>query len=322
MVLNLNRINAAISNPRKFRIMPPAMNAPNPYDSFTYCGFQFRYALRGDGIPVLFIQGVGLHGDGWLPQTNALAHHCLCLTFNNRGIDLPPLSATGQTRPATPLPFGAPITIQQMAADTLALMDSQNWPSAHLVGHSLGGLVAIHIALAHRQRVRSLSLLCTFADGRTAVKLTPRMFWLGLRSHIGPRTARRNAFLQIVMPPDFLKSADKAALAKSLEPLFGHDLADHPPIVGPQLEALRNYNATPRLHELADIPTLILSAAHDPISRPKDAGRILAQKIPGARHQEFPDASHGLPIHFADRVNALLLEHIQQAQSSRTPAQA
>ncbi len=293
------------------------MNTPEPHHSFTYCGNSFRYAIRGGGIPVVFIQGVGLHGDGWLPQTEALAQHCLCLTFNNRGIDPPPQQPAGSR---SLLPFGAPITVEQMAGDALALMDCEGWPSAHIVGHSLGGLVAIHMALAHRQRVRSLSLLCTFADGRSAVKMTPRMLWLGTRSRLGPRAARRNAFLQIVMPPDFLKSADKPALAKSLEPLFGHDLADHPPVVARQLAALRIYNAVPRLHELAGLPTLIMSAAHDPISRPKDAGRILAQKIPGSRHEEFPDASHGLPIQLADRVNGLLLEHIQTAQSARIPA--
>ena len=65
----------------------------------------------------------------------------------------------------------------------------------------------------------------------------------------------------------------------------------------------------PRLAELASTPTLVVSAAHDPIARPTEGGRAIAAGIPGARYVEIPDASHGVPIHQAPRINALLLEH-------------
>ena len=57
-------------------------------------------------------------------------------------------------------------TVEQMANDARAVMRDLGWESTHVVGHSLGGLIALQLALAHRQAVRSLSLLCTFADGR------------------------------------------------------------------------------------------------------------------------------------------------------------
>ena len=80
-------------------------------------------------------------------------------------------------------------------------------------------------------------------------------------------------------------------------------------MVGAQLRAMRAYDATPRLGELTGLPTLVVSAAHDPIAPPA-AGRKLASGIAGARLVELAGASHGAPIHSADRINALLLDHL------------
>jgi pimeloyl-ACP methyl ester carboxylesterase len=84
-----------------------------------------------------------------------------------------------------------------------------------------------------------------------------------------------------------------------------------------QLRALRQYDATPRLRELASIPALVVSAAHDPIALPR-FGHALAAALPGARYVECPDAAHGLPIQLAASINALLAEHIDQAESRRS----
>ncbi len=281
--------------------------------STEYHGCRLLGKICGRGTPVVFIQGVGVQGDAWLPQVDALAGHYRCLTFDNRGLGASqPIAGKNSIEP-----FGAPITVEQMASDTLAIMDAAAISQAHLAGHSLGGLIALHLALTARQRVRSLSLLCTFADGRVATRMTWRMFCLGTGSRIGPRSFRRKTFLRIVMPPAELAKSNHAELSTRLAALFGHDLADHPSIVSPQLNALKNYNATPRLIELTHLPTLILSAAHDPIARPNEGGRVLASGIPGSRYMEFPHASHGLPIQCAGEVNALLLEHFQSAGAAQ-----
>jgi pimeloyl-ACP methyl ester carboxylesterase len=107
------------------------------------------------------------------------------------------------------------------------------------------------------------------------------MLLLGVRSRIGPRRARRRAFLEMVMQPAALREMDRDQLAAELAPLFGHDLADQPPIALKQLSALRAYDASDRLGRIA-VPTLVMSAAHDPIAPPR-YGRALAEGIPGAR---------------------------------------
>lgn len=269
--------------------------------SLEHRGCRLSYEVRGDGPPVLFIQGVGVHGGGWKPQVDTLSDRYRCLTFDNRGM-------------AASQPLGAPLSVEQMADDALALMDAQGWRSAHLVGHSMGGPIALQIALAFRDRVRSLALLCTFARGTDATKLSLWMLWVGLRTRIGPRRLRRRAFLQIIMPPGEPPAVERDALAERLAPLFGHDLADQPPVAMKQLAALRRYDATARLAELTGLPTLVVSAAHDRIAPPR-CGRDLAASIPGATYVEIPDAAHGVPLHKADRINVLLSEHLAKAEA-------
>lgn len=284
--------------------MKAALTSGTDCHHLEHRGCRLAYRVCGIGPRVLFIQGTGLHGDGWRPQMDDLAKRYQCLSFDNRGV--------GKSQPC-----GEAITVRQMAEDALVLMDAQGWDSAHLVGHSLGGLVALHLALNARTRVRSLSLLCTFARGREATRLSWEMFWLGLRTYLGTRRMRRRAFTQFVLPPEL--PGDRDAWAERLAPIFGHDLADHPPAVMKQMAAMRAYDATPHLHQLAGLPTLVVGARHDRIARP-DVVRALASGIPGCRLVEFGDAAHGVTIQCADRINALLDEHFSLIESGSQPA--
>jgi pimeloyl-ACP methyl ester carboxylesterase len=262
------------------------------------------WKVAGKGDPVVFIQGVGLHGDGWLPQTSVLKSRFRCLTFDNRGIGQSPID-------------GAPISIEQMAADTLDVMNAAGFDAAHIVGHSMGGVIAQQIALTAPKRVRSLALLCTSARGSDATRLSGKMIWLGLRSRVGSRRMRRRAFLEITMPADYLATQNCDTLAKLLAPIFGHDLADSPPIVMKQLSALKRFDATARLAELAGIPTLVLSAKHDLIFPPR-CGQALAAGIPGAKYIEVPDAAHGVTLQCPDIVNDALFRHFAATLTSTT----
>ena len=251
----------------------------------------------GVGTPILFIQGVGLPGAGWKPQTDALQQGYSCIWFDNRG--------TGST--TAPLDS---ITVDRMADDCLQILNARSIDRAHVVGHSLGGLVALKLALSQPTRLRSLSLLCSFASGKAAAPLTRRMVWLGIRSRVGTRRMRRRGFLGIVLSPAGLVAADTDEVSERLALLFGHDLADQPPIVNRQLAAMRQCDLSARLGELAAIPTLIVSAEHDPIAPPK-LGRAMAAQIPGARFVELPGVSHGVPIEFPSQINDLLSSHFE-----------
>jgi aminoacrylate hydrolase len=261
-------------------------------------GARIHYSRTGSGPAVLLIQGVGLIGNGWKPQVDGLQGEFTLFTFDNRGIGASTM-------------LDDALSIEQMAADALSIMDAERIDRFHVVGHSMGGVIAQEVALLAPSRILSLSLLCTFVVGADATSLTAGMIWLGLRTRIGTRAMRRRAFLEIVMPAVYLERTDAATMAADLAQLFGHDLADHPPIVMRQLKATSRYDARPRLAELGRIPTLVVSAEYDRIAR-LPTGRALAAAIPGARFVEVKDAGHGVPIQMADEVNQLLREQFSK----------
>ena len=259
-------------------------------------GAVITYKISGAGPPILLIQGVGVAGDGWQPQVDGLADRFKLVTFDNRGLGASTLGAA--TR-------GELYSVELLAEDALAIMDHERIDQFHVVGHSLGGCISEEVALRAPARVRGLMLFCTFHVGRDGAALTFDLLVMGLRTRIGTRAMRRNAFLDLVMPPEALARVDRAELAARLAPLFGHDLANQPPIVLTQLKAMARYDARPRFRELAHIPTMVVSAAHDRIAKPA-SGRALAAAIPGAEYIEIEGAGHGLPIQEPERVNALI----------------
>ncbi len=267
--------------------------------SVAHLGTQLSCYTVGAGEPVVMIHGMGVGADGWAPQVHALGERYECLCFDNRGF--------GESQPR-----GVSLSVEQMADDVTALMDARGWQSAHLVGHSLGGLIALQFALTYRARVRSLALLCTFASGKIPTRLNAQIAWIGIRTRVGTRRMRRNAFLELVMPHRLLAESDSTQLADRIGTLFNHDLAESPPIVMQQFSATRRTDVTPRLPELAGLPTLVLSASEDMIA-PPGAGEAIASGIPGARYVEISDASHGVTIQRVDEVNSLLLEHLDRA---------
>jgi pimeloyl-ACP methyl ester carboxylesterase len=254
------------------------------------------YELAGSGVPVLLIQGVGVAGEGWRPQVSAWKNDFQTLIFDNRGI--------GKS-----IPCRGPITIEAMAADARALLNAAGWDSAHVMGHSMGGVIAQQLALDCPERVRSLSLLCTFARGRDATKLTPWILWMTLRTRFGSRRMRRRAFLEMIVPLDQLRTADQDDLATHVSTLIGRDLADQPPILLKQLRALGRQNCLSRLGALAAIPTLVMSAEHDRIAPPQ-YGRMLAEAIPGSQFEEISGASHGVTVQQPEKINSRLKQFL------------
>jgi pimeloyl-ACP methyl ester carboxylesterase len=255
---------------------------------------ELSYEDRGQGPPVVWVQGVGVAGCGWAPQVQGLSDRFRCISFDHRGI-------------GASSPLGGSLTIDELVEDTLALMDHLGVPRAHLVGHSMGGLIVQDVAHAARERVASLALLCTFTRGTEAARLSPRLGWLGLRTRLGTRAMRRRAFLELILAPGE-RQVDLDAAALRYGEVFGRDLADSPPVVYRQLAALSRHDREVQLRELSGLPTLVISGSYDPIALPI-YGRLLAEAIEGARYVEMPDASHGLPLTRTEEVNQLLAEH-------------
>jgi pimeloyl-ACP methyl ester carboxylesterase len=105
------------------------------------------YGARGP--TVLAIQGVGCIGNTWKPQAQALAQDHRITVFDNRGV-----GGSSDSGPAE-------LTVEAMARDARALLDALGYATCHVLGHSLGGLIALCLALQAPERVASLCLMCT-----------------------------------------------------------------------------------------------------------------------------------------------------------------
>ena len=97
-------------------------------------GARISYSRTGTGETVLLIQGVGAVGDAWTPQVEALRYRFNVITFDNRGIG------------ASTITEGR-LTIESMADDALAILNAEGIDRCHIVGHSMGGLIAMQLAL-------------------------------------------------------------------------------------------------------------------------------------------------------------------------------
>jgi aminoacrylate hydrolase len=264
---------------------------------------RIQYWKTGSGPAVILVQGAGVIGEGWRPQINALKDRYTVLWIDNRGI--------GQSV----ITSGA-LRIEDMAADVLAVADVERLQEFHLVGHSMGGLIAQKVALTAPARVKSLSLLCTFLKGSQGATMSIPMLITAIRSRVGSRRMRRYAFVELVMPPAYLATVDRDELCAGLQGLFGRDLADQPSIVMQQVRAMAKFDVSPQLSKLAAIPTLVVSAEHDRIARP-EYGRALAAAIPGATFAEIAAAGHAVTIQCAAEVNAMLTRHVRETSTAR-----
>jgi pimeloyl-ACP methyl ester carboxylesterase len=266
-------------------------------------GCSLSFTVRGSGPPVLLLAGLGASGKSWAPQIEELSKEYECLSFDSRGV--------GMSQPP-----GTRVTVAQMAEDGLTLMRALRWNSAHVVGHSLGGLVAQELAFTARERVRSLTLLCSYSNGRSAASFSPSLYWLGLRALLGNKTARRAAYLRLILPPNSDTGERRIEVLERANSRTYGDLRSRRGVLLDQLRAMREYDASRPLRLLAGIPTLVISAQFDLIAPPR-LGRALADAIPGAEYREIKRASHAAPSHRTAEVNALLQAHLAVAEARR-----
>jgi len=264
-------------------------------------GARISYSRTGAGETVLLIQGVGAVGDAWTPQVEALRYRFNVITFDNRGIGA---SAITEGR----------LTIESMADDALAILDAEGVDRCHVVGHSMGGLIAMQLALTSPRRVKSLTLLSTFPDGKTGSRLTLSNVFTGIRTRVGTKAMRRRAFLSLVLSRAGMQRENLSRLTTQMTNLFGRDLADQPAIIVKQLRAMSRFDPTWRLRCLASVRTLVVTGAEDRIALPA-YGRKLAAAIPGARYVELAKSGHAVPIESPALINRMLYEHMAVAKS-------
>lgn len=266
-------------------------------------GMTIHYDVFGrrDGTPLVMIQGLGTDSRGWALQRLAMGRRFRCITIDNRGV--------GRTGPAP-----EPYSLERMALDVIAVMDQEGVDRAHVMGASMGGVIAQIIGVLHPHRTRSVVLACTACrhhqwrrellqewadaverDGMAALG-DEALQWL-----VGPRLRRRFGIWLNLIARVVLQQPPNTFVAQV------HAILDAPDELRMELHTIR-------------VPVLVITGSQDALTPVGDAEE-LAELIPHARLEVLSGAAHGLmaeaPNGFNDAVVRFLTE-VDEAERAVT----
>jgi pimeloyl-ACP methyl ester carboxylesterase len=254
-----------------------------------------NWRSQGAGEPLLLIMGLSGSGRQWTRLLPHLERFCQAISFDNRG--------TGDSDPVS-----GPLTMADMAADALAVMDAAGLASAHVMGISMGGMVAQHLALDHPGRVRSLVLGCTTAGGERGRPPLRLLTATALRPLLGPGRT-----FPIVAPSLYCARTRKQYPERVREDLAIRT-ADATPVwtIAAQMTAIAGHDTRKRLHELGGLPVTVIHGVQDALV-PLERGRALARAIPGARLVMIPVCGHVIATDAEHETAAIVRRHLARA---------
>ncbi|MGO9081901.1 MAG: alpha/beta fold hydrolase [Streptosporangiaceae bacterium] len=255
-----------------------------------------------DGVPLLLISGTGAQMLIW-PED-----FCAALTsrgfqtarFDNRDTGLS-THLTGTPAPGwlkTMLrPSAAPYRLEDMAEDAIAVMDALGWPSAHVAGASMGGMIAQALAIRHPARVRTLTSIMSTPSARIATMPTIAAMRALARTAGTPLTQPDQAGEEAVALKRVIGSPGYPPDEPTVRDIGRRSFERHP---GTGQDSLRQRAAIiasgDRRNALAGlrIPALVIHGEQDPVIRPR-GGRATAGAISGAKLVTYPGMGHDLP---------------------------
>lgn len=254
-----------------------------------------RIAWQSDGPEgapaVLLIMGLAYPAASWFRLVPSLAERYRVLRIDNRGAGL-----TG----VVPGPY----TVETMAADCLAVLDAAGVAAAHVVGISMGGLMAQELALSAPDRVRSLCLMATH-PGIAHAEIDPDTLKLVTagRAEMTPQEAAEAS-----IPFNYAPATSRERIEEDWAVRF--PLAAAPEGYAGQVQGTLPWT---RWDDLADItaPTLVLHGELDRLCLPANAPKI-AGRIPGAELVLVPDANHLLTTDQPEQVSKIVLDWLDR----------
>lgn len=258
-------------------------------------GVSLYYEWHGeenDELPVIFIRGTGAAGNRWLPQVEAYVPRYRCLFFDNRG--------AGQSDS----PEGA-YTVEQMTADAIAVLDSFGVERAHLSGLSLGGAIAMDMAIRYPERVATLQLHGTW--GRTHGYARMYLSFLKRMLLEGGTDMYYEGALLYLFPPDHI-TENYDEVMEILDRMKQN--ASSPVGLLGQLEANLTHDVSDRLGEIS-MPALITVGEFD-MCIPPYFSRELHEAIEGSELVVFEGGSHLFGLQDPDRFNRVTLDWLDR----------
>jgi pimeloyl-ACP methyl ester carboxylesterase len=262
-------------------------------------GIELHYDVHGEGEPLLCLMGLGADSTAWALQVPAWSPHLQVITLDNRDV--------GRSGTAS-----GPYDVADMAADALGVADHLGLESFHLLGLSMGGMIAQEIALAAPERVRTLQLVVTYAGaGR----------WGREKARIWTEAAKDRTYEQMVdellllcVSEAFYENESAVKFLKDL--MLQNPNPQSPEAFARQLDAASRHEARDRVGALS-MPVHVIGGEHD-VLVPVWKSRELAALVPGATFTEVPGGPHGLNLERAEELNAAVLDFVR----THTPAAA
>jgi 3-oxoadipate enol-lactonase len=235
------------------------------------------YERSGEGSePLLLIMGMSgtaLHwGEPFLAE---LQRDFDVIAYDHRGVGASSV-------------LDGPVTIRQMADDAAALLAALELDSAHVMGISMGGMIAQELALNHAERIRTLTLGCTYCGGPGSALAAPELIQ-GLAAAMMSGDRERAIRVGWEANVSAAMAADDNAWARFRETAMSRAVAV--PVVMAQMQAIAAHDTSERLGELGSLPTLVIHGSDDQML-PVQNGKLIASLIPGSRLEIFDGVGH------------------------------
>ncbi|MFX1340266.1 MAG: alpha/beta fold hydrolase [Promethearchaeota archaeon] len=268
------------------------------------------YDIHGEGEPVILIHGFSDRKEHWRAQVGVLSKNFKVIRMDNRG-------AGKSERP------DGEYTMETYASDVAGLMDYLDIESSHIIGHSLGGMIAQNFAILYPNRVKRLILINTIPGlklpGENIDEAIKMYRENAINSHKAILNDPLNEFLKGAKPSysrQFWKTMKEDPTKKFYDIWSVKDLVKEKTEYGPtikdlsnQAHALSTHNTYERLHEIKS-EVLILSAQKDK-SCPVSMGEKMHELIPNSKFIVIEGAAHQSVLEKAPEVNQVIIDFLK-----------
>ena len=252
------------------------------------------YEDAGQGPPLMLVPGLGGQGSFWISQVPTLSPDFRTIIHDHRG--------TGRSTHSR-----ITYSVEQMADDTLRLMDSLRIESAHFVGHSTGGAIGQVIALDHPERLRSLVLSATWAGPdpffrRLFESRRQTLIDSGIEAYLRASVLFQATPWWVSQNDEFITDLHRVTAAASapVEVLVS------------RIDAILRHDRRLRLLEIR-VPTLVIVAQDDMIT-PRFYSDELAARIPGAKLVVLETGGHYAPAIRSEPYNAAVGQFLRSVR--------
>jgi len=257
-------------------------------------GVKINYRVQGQGEPLIMIMGAGSNQSGWRFQIGLFKKYFRVITFDNRGVGK-------SDKPA------GPYTMRMMADDTIGLMDHLGIEKAHVLGGSMGGMIAQELAINYPERVDKLVLAGAFArrDGVSGFSSEiDKAIEVYERSSRDKASQRR--LFGVFMDSVFNKWFYRVFMASLMKAAIRFSATKG---VAEQFEAILGHDAADRLG-MIKASTLVITGTEDRAIKPVSSD-VIAGLVPKAKLVKVQGGGHNFPVEMRGEFNKEVLDFLR-----------